>query len=54
MEGFHLLYAVVSDDYIYCQVEHPINYTVNTDSFNLDEQFYYILMASGPTNEGMF
>lgn len=42
--------AAFSDGFIYCNVLHPISYTMNNVAFDLSQP-HYLLMATGPTGD---
>ena len=47
--------AGIFDGYLYCRVRQPADYKLaEIDSeYHLNNQSYYILMASGPTGSGI-
>lgn len=51
LSGFQRLNASYTDGYIYCQVLHPVTFTSDSLSFNLNDS-YHILMATGRANAG--
>lgn len=50
LPGFNMTLAAFSDGFIYCNVLHPISYTMNNVAFDLSQP-HYLLMATGPTGD---